>query len=496
MKQFTLSDKTAILVIQKVIAYGLGIIRMMLFARLFTKEIYGSLRQLGLIQNFITPIAMLSLPSSLMYFIPATKDHNEKRLFVSQTIYFLVTSSAFFVGILMSTSPLISEAFNNSNLKSLIPFYVITIFFMVVNSFFIQTMYAFEKVLISAISSLIFKVIALIVVFSTFIMQLEIQTYLLLIGATLGLEFLISILISSRIAGGLTLSIRKELLKRQFSYSLPLALSSIVSRLTYNIDLLMISFFYNPVIYAIYSVGATEFPLSTYIRRSAANVALPRYVQFYTNGQVDKMMSLFHEVVRKSSIIIMPFFAYLLFMSHPIIITMFSEKYIESVNIFRIYLFIIPLGCVNYGSILRAVGNTRPILNISIIFVLVNSVLNLLFIKAFGIIGPAIATVISITLIRYLYIRAISKSISRPFLSIYPLRLSIKILALSVILLIPIFLITDKIDNNMLTLVISAIIYLPCFILIFKEFGLLTKDDFNAVKRWMPLLGAKRKLEN
>src|SRR3989344_7982481 len=117
--------------------------------------------------------------------------------------------------------------------------------------------------------------------------------------------------------------------------------------------------------------------------------------QVYSEGNLKRFVALWHASIRKLSLVVLPIFIVAMVFSHEIITILYSEKFATSVPYFRIYLLLLLIRVASYGIILQAIGKTKENLKGSIFFFILNGILNPVLVVWLGLIGPAIATVIS-----------------------------------------------------------------------------------------------------
>jgi len=189
--------------------------------------------------------------------------------------------------------------------------------------------------------------------------------------------------------------------KKQFTYALPLGLSSIVGMLSIQLDKFVISGFFDPASFAIFSIGAMELPFISILTNSVNSVLLPGI-----SAQSDKavMSDIFRAAVRKNALLIFPI-ALICYLYAPQIITLlYTDTYRDAIPFFRVYLGILPLRVATFGIIFMAIGKTRVILYNSIFTLVCNLVLNLILVRKLGMMGAAVATVIMTAISVMLYI--------------------------------------------------------------------------------------------
>ena len=103
-----------------------------------------------------------------------------------------------------------------------------------------------------------------------------------------------------------------------------------------------------------------------------------------------------------------------------VITLLYSEKYLPGVNVFRIYSVVLILRCTYFGMILNATGKTRFIFYSSLCSLGLNIILNGVFYWLVGFIGPAIATLISQTVINVVQLIFTSRVMNYRFKDILP----------------------------------------------------------------------------
>jgi O-antigen/teichoic acid export membrane protein len=148
--------------------------------------------------------------------------------------------------------------------------------------------------------------------------------------------------------------------------------------------------------FANYVNGAIEIPLIGVITGSIASVILVDMTKYISEGNKQKALDLFKKAAVKSAAILFPVMVFLLIAGKPFIVTLYSEKYLESVVPFYIYLFVLPIRIVMYGSALMAMGQSKAILIRSVFDLLINLILSIVLVYFFGYLGAAVATILTL----------------------------------------------------------------------------------------------------
>ena len=189
---------------------------------------------------------------------------------------------------------------------------------------------------------------------------------------------------------------KKENMTKMLKYSVPLGLAGMLGTMTLMTDKIIVSAMCTPEEFANYVNGAIEIPLIGIITGSIASVILVDMVKYIDEGDKEKALDLFKKAAVKSATVLLPVMVFLLIAGKAFIVTLYSEKYLESVIPFYIYLFVLPMRIVFYGSAMMALGQTKIILFRSVFDLFINILLSILFVKLFGYLGAAVATIITL----------------------------------------------------------------------------------------------------
>ena len=241
-----------------------------------------------------------------------------------------------------------------------------------------------------------FIFLALIILFLLWL-QYSIKAVIVAQILSLLLTSIVLFFLTKKEVGGVVLSIKKSLFKDFFNYGSKIYLISIFSFLLLRIDMFMINIFLNPIEVGFYSIAVGLTEKIWLISQSAGTVLFPR-VCSETN---DKKLKEFTPFVCRNVLWITVFIATLLFFLSPYVIDLFySEQFHKSILPFQILL----IGAIAIsGSRILAKdftgrGRLQENIYISAFSLILNIILNIIFIPKFGIIGAAWATVISYTI--------------------------------------------------------------------------------------------------
>jgi len=195
---------------------------------------------------------------------------------------------------------------------------------------------------------------------------------------------------------GLFFSLNKGVFKDLFSYGIKNYLGNIISFFHYKIDMFLINIFLNPLAIGFYSIAVGMAEQIWLISVSASVVLFPRVASETDERSLKEFTPL---VCRNIAFMTLLSAIFLFAIGRWLIILLYSERFANSVAPFQILL----IGVVTMSAwrILAndLYGRGKPMLNtyITASSVILNIILNIIWIPKFGISGAALASSISYT---------------------------------------------------------------------------------------------------
>lgn len=188
------------------------------------------------------------------------------------------------------------------------------------------------------------------------------------------------------------IKISKTFLKEFFILSFPLILSILLSGSAQYFDGILVSYKYDEATLAIFRYGARELPFIILLLDAFGNALTPR---FSDPENRTKALSELKVGTAKLMHILFPAAIIIVLTSKFIYPIIFNQHFESSAIIFNIYVLIIITRFLFTRIILIGIKATKPILISSFIEVIINISLSILFIHYWGVVGVAVATVIS-----------------------------------------------------------------------------------------------------
>lgn len=481
----SLSDKAGFLIVANFIKYAVGFVLPIVLVRMLSQSEYGTYQQMILIGTAAIGIMSLGLPTSVYYFYHLPPPERTPALIVQTSLLLAIAGAVATAAICFGAIPL-ADSVNNPSMAGLLKIYALSIAFMIASEHSVHFMIAQDRYLLA-------------VGFET--VESFVRVLVLLAPLWLGYGFagLIVGLVLYAIArfvvrtaylfgsGGMSFAGWPRFLfpAEQLAYSVPIALVSLTGLIgnTFNRGIVAASF--TPEHYAIYSVGALEIPLDVIFQASVANVLRASLPSLVRDGNLVEVVRIVREAVRKLSIIVLPSFIFLFGHSHQFITLMFTQLYVESVPVFQIYLWLVPLHMFMLSPIPQIFGNTRLNLYIVLAMTAVLLFLSYALLKWVGFYGPALAVVASQYFGVAVYFFFVLRLTRTTLLRLLPLPGMLRVVAASLGALAVARITADLTASALLNFILAGAAFSAVFFLLGALIGVFTPDDRRLIRRWI-----------
>lgn len=407
------------LTISKVLTLCITMVTTMLLARFRTLDEYGTYSQMQLVISLFISIFMLGLPNSINYFLARAENRDEQRKFMS--VYYTVsTALSVLMGIvLVCAVPLIEGYFKNPAIRFYAYFLAIYPWANVISSSIANVLVVYQKTRFLIVFNLIQSIMLLGAVVVVQAFGLGFREYMICNVAVYSLLALSVYCISSNLCGGMWVSFDRTWIIRILKFSVPLGLASIVGTLDLEIDKLLIGRLMSTSELAVYTNAAKELPI-TIVAASITAVLMPRLAKMLRDGKNKEAVALWGTATELSIIVMGLIVTGVITYANDVMELLYSAKYLSGVPVFRVYTLVLILRVTYFGMVLNALGKTKEIMYCSVGALILNTILNPLLYMCMGIIGPAIATLLSMLVISMLQLYLTSKSAVVAFRDVFP----------------------------------------------------------------------------
>ncbi len=472
-------------------SFSLAVISSAILSRYFSKEEYGTYRQIVYIYSTLLVVFTAGLPQVFAYFLPRFAI-NEGKAIVWKITRFLILGGAVFSVFLFFASGIIANFLNNPELergiKAFSPIPLLLLPTLGIEGIFS----AYKKTIFIGIYDSITRILML-----GFIVLPVVLWKGSYIAAIYGwnvvslLTLLIAFFFKDIPFRGIE-SIRTSLSYRTvFSYSLPLVGASLWGMAIKAADQFYISRFFGASVFAEFSNGFIQLPFVSMITGAVSLVLMPVFSRMiHDKSDAKEIVSVWRSALYKSAIIIYPIVIFFIFFANDIILILFSNTYSTSTIYFRINMLLNFFNIIVFAPLLLALGKTRIYARIHMIYALVVWILEYLVIYLFNSpIGVAIVSVsLSIAAI-IAFIVYISKLMDIGLIELVPFREIFKIVihGLLIILVVKFAIDSMRITSTLIECALALIVYASILLLTSRLFNL---DYISNIK---PLLRLNKK---
>lgn len=427
--------------------------------RFLTKEDYGVYAQFYTLLLFMGSIAAFGMQSNLYYFYPRSDSKGQKTV-LGNTISALFAFAG--LALLIIEIPFINQwLIQNEELKQYLHLIGICIFLYIPSNILFPLFVIRKEKALSVIYpplEIILKVILVITAALYFGTLKAIFISIVILQALILLATIIFSLHAS--SKGQTPWVEKKLLKEQLSYVIPFGLSVILFTVFRQFDKILCIRYISPEQYAIYSLAFFGIPGIQQIYDSVCEVNLLNMTKCYKDGDIEGTLAQYKRFCTKMFSFTVPLIFIVCVFSKEIIVTFFTEKYLESVPYFQVYIFSFLIGTLGAGTILRATGYTKYTLRAYLYSLPFYALIAYFGIKYYGLWGAMATALCGIILPKCIQIYFEINVLKSTFANYMPWKEMWEIVLISLIGLIPVIALHLVWNLNIILCVLIAALYI------------------------------------
>jgi O-antigen/teichoic acid export membrane protein len=398
------------------------IISLSVLARIVAKPEIATYQQLNLIYNVASPLLIVGVPTALLYFIPRASTREEQRLWIMRAYVLLGTT-----GLIAATAAVLlrqplAQAFSNPSLSDALVLYAPYLFAVFIAAATPPALVACGAPGSAAVLNAALGVFMLTALVTAAVIEPTGEALAVGLSAS-GVALATASVVAIRRSVGLATrdpDLRYGL-RAMLGYGLPMTVVAVAGTIAYQFDRIVVGTSFSPHDFAIYALGAVEIPLVLLVGQAVTNVLIPALAKLWQAGDRTGMISLWHLSIRKMSIILLPSFVFLMVMAEDVVRVLYGPGYEESVVVFRIYLFLIPLRVANWSIVPTAMGWTR-LYAPGAILLAGNAIIALAAVGPLGLAGPALAAPVATALAAFYYVWRLRPVLQAGITRLVPLR--------------------------------------------------------------------------
>lgn len=442
--------------------------------RALPRDEFGLFSLIYLLQDTISALLPLGLPAALAYFVPRQGDPGARALgFWTGGLLFLLAIPAALI--LFFGAPLFSSDPAAWHILRLLGLYILADFPGQALPAYLLARRAYRGFFTVTLvfSASRFASLAIPALLGASITQLM-AWFLIVAGIRLAM-FLWYFLVVSRGSLAREHVNPKELL----AYGFPLSLSALVGKLNVQADKYAVALVGGRAVLAVYTVGAVELPLVSSLAYQVTNTLVPSLTLAHAGGDRAGFLRYWHGSVEKVAAIMMPVFFYFMLLAAPAMRVLFSAEFTEAAIPFRVYLLLLPLRLCGYGSVLRSLGETRPVLTSSLAALAVNAVLVYPLYLLMGLAGPALASDLAQLVAIIMLLGRIRVHLALPWRGVLPFSHLARTTLVAAASALPLLLVLRYVPGDTARLLAGLAILTPIYLALGRRFGVIAQGDLS-----------------
>lgn len=471
----------------------LNVLILVVLTRLLTKNDFAVVILAYIVQDTITAIGPLGLPSAMSFHLPRLGPSIARALGLQTALLLLALAAPFTLGLMLG-GPQIAAAFDMP--EAGLP--LIYVGLAVLADFpgrawpdFLVAREAWRPAFFVTILYYLTRFASLVVPAALGAGPDEILLWLAIIAGLRGVGFFAWLIFVEE--GELGPHVRKQwTIGSLFSYGVPLSLTQIVGKLNLQLDKYMIAALMTAEAFAVYSAGAVELPLVPGIAYAATAALIPVLVRAGERGDIAGFLDYWHGSMVKVAALMMPTAVVLFVLAEAAVSVLFSADYAEAAAPFRVYLGLLPLRLCAYGAVLRALGSTRPILIASVLGLAVNAALNYPMFQLVGLTGPAYASLVAQLVQIVLLLAVIRVKLGLGWSAVFPFGPVARTFGVALLAAPALWLVLPHLDGYGMQLGLGVLFYGGVYIALARFLGVLSADDLRYAARFISLRLAKK----
>lgn len=356
---------------------------------------YGTYSQVLLIVSTITSLTILGMVDGVNFFFCGQSDEEKRNSYVSTIFCLQCIISGLAGAMVLVLQPVICNGFDNPELGKLLVFAAVIPMFQNLLAMMQVLLVAVGKARVLAARNLVVSIVKLVVVVVVVALVKNVAviltaTALLELGQILLFGFFLRANHCPIRLGSIRLRLSGEILK----YCIPMAVFIALNSLNRDCDKYLISVWTNTETLAVYSNASKPLPFDLLIA-SFTTVLIPKLTRLISGREFDRATSLYRAFLELAYVSTGIMCCAALVVSPQLIQLLYSSKYMSGLGIFAVYILVDLVRFTNITLILSVAGKTKKLMLVATGAVIGNLALNMVLFRLFGVIGPAVATLVT-----------------------------------------------------------------------------------------------------
>ena len=383
---------------------------------------YGQYQLVWMYLNIAIPLFLFGTPVSVSYFLAPLEGAARDRQACRHVCLILLLAALFAMGaagLWMGGAGLLDLPPEG---RRLAPLAILIGTGMIACGFLEPVLIVYGRHRILAGSLILFSAVHLLAVLAGWLAGGSVWSIFASLSCATGLRVVWSYLLLFRLVRPFSFGSLRHLPGEQLKYVWPIGVREGIEALSRFSDKLVFTAFFTTTQFAFYFNGAWELPIAGIVVSALMAVLLPEWRVAYRRGDMDRVLALMHFAARRLALVLFPTAAFAFSAAPELMSLFFGEGYRASGDVFRVFLFLLPLRVSTAGRVLLAANRTRAVLLGTMVDLVVAVGLGLALIPWLGTLGPAVALIVSTSCQTALYNWRAAAAIDRPLSALLPWR--------------------------------------------------------------------------
>ena len=393
------------------IDYALQFVLPIVLTRALDPEDFGRYRLLWLAVSTLM-VLPLFMPESLYYFLPRS-DRPAKRLYINQTLIFLVLVGFLAAWALSEWNPLLpgSLAMLEAGHPPLIPIFVLL---WLVASLLDVLPTVDERVGWQARAVVGLSLLRTVALGSVALATHDFTAVVWTMVAFVAVKLVLLLhYIATHHGLGAPL-FRRDTFAAQFRHAAPFGFSGTLYGFRAQADQWVAAALFSVTQFASFSIATVMGPMVNLFRKSVNHVFLPSMSRLHSAGDVKAMLALNSRANALVALMVYPLLAFVFVFATPVITFVYTGRYADAAPVLRLYIVGLVFFVIELNSILLLLKQGPFAMRVNAVALALSVPLSILGAMRFGLLGAALGSVAMIQGERIASLRRISKLTGEP----------------------------------------------------------------------------------
>lgn len=371
-----------------------GLAQAAILSRALSKYDYGTYSQGMLIINFVIPFLLLGLSNAVNYF--NNQSTHEARRYVNNIFGMVVWLGILGCIIILALQKPIIGYFGNTELNRIMIYVSVRPLLQNIIALYLPLYISDGKTKIIAVRNLTISILQVIIIAVATIWLKDVAViFALLLIMDIAQIILFYFYYNKWVAKITFWKIERQYISPILKYAVPLAISTMVSTVSVNMDKLLIGKMMSTEEFATYSLMSKELPFS-FLVTAFTTVITPSIIRKISEQKNDEAIAVWKNYVQIGYKLTFIMTSGAVVCSEELLCFLYSDKYIDGIEVFIIYILVSSIRFTYYGLILSAYGKTNLVMYVSVLTLVCNLIFNSVFYYMWGMKGPALASLLVI----------------------------------------------------------------------------------------------------